>query len=301
MKLLARLIYNLIYICLQKTWKLNPFIPKKLNNREIRWGHARTEQETNPHLDKEIIKQLHEFGIKHSAYRIDLAGFNKYLSAAQYPLSYYGGRNLKAERIEKSLEHFASLILLNLNKESVVVDAGAGTSPFYKIAAELSGSKKVYRQDKQFASGLNGYTIGGSASKFPLPDASVDAISLHCSLEHFENKEDVNFFVEAQRVLKPGGKCVILPFYLSSRYTVHLDPVKNFLNFSTPNVRYDSNAQIRYCDSRQRFSRHYDVKTFKERILNQLKKVELEIFFVENFKEVHHDCYLRFIAVFTKI
>jgi len=300
LKAVTRFAYNAIYVSLQKTWKINPFIPKKVNNRKVLWGHARIEQEINPDLDKKIIKELDKHGIAQAAYFIDIGEYNNYFSSIKYPLSYYGSPALEEELIEKSLEHFVSLSFLDLTNPSIVIDAGAGNSPFYKIAADRNHATRVYRQDKLFTKGINGNTIGGSATELPFPDSSVDAITLHCSLEHFENRQDVDFFLEAERVLKPGGKCIVLPFYLSSHYTVHFDPVKNFLNFSKPNARYDGDAVILYYDSRQRFSRHYDVKTFKERILNKLKKPEVKIFSVANYKDVHPDCYLRFIAVFTK-
>jgi len=300
MKGIARLLYDAIYIFLQRTWTINPLIAKRRNNRKIFWGHVRIEQETNPYLNKEIVRQLGNNQIACFSYYIDINGFKKYFAEVKYPMNYYGDSNLKEEFIEKSLEHFVSFDFLNLTTESILVDVGAGNSPFYKIVQERSGSK-AYRQDKLFANGLNGNTIGGSATKLPLPDASVNAITLHCAFEHFENKEDIEFLAEAERVLKPGAKCVVLPFYLASEYTVHLDPVKNLLNFSNPSVLSDSSAVLRYCDSRQRFSRHYDVKTFKERLINQMKNLDTKIFFVENFKDVHRDCYLRFIAVFTKI
>ena len=131
-----------------------------------------------------------------------------------------------------------------------------------------------------------------------LEDSSVDAVTLHCSLEHFENNDDIDLFVELERVLKPGGRAIVLPFYLAYEYTIHVDPVFNLLKFHKPQL--DNKARLRYCDWYQYFSRHYDVQALQELILNNARSLELKIYKVDNFMEVDKGCYLRFIGEFTK-
>jgi hypothetical protein len=292
--------YSALHFVLHKTLEVNPLIRKNANHKKIIKGHIRIEQETNPELDKKIIKLLDENGIKNESYSIDAPAFKKYLSETIYPSYYYGGILTNDEFIEKALEHFVSLKLVTLNETSVAVDIGAANSPFYKIVKSKTRTPFAYSHDKIFKKGIHENKIGSLASRLPLEKESVDVITLHCSLEHFEGTQDKVFFREAERVLIKGGKCIVLPLYLSSEYTVHLDPVYNLLKWYHPNVSDDKDAVIRYCDSRQHFSRHYDVKNFKERILNHLHFLDVEIFHVENFKEINPNCYLRFIAVFTK-
>ncbi|HKR07244.1 MAG TPA: class I SAM-dependent methyltransferase [Bacteroidia bacterium] len=293
--------YNGAYFFLQATLPVNPFIPRKINGSRVRKGHIRIEQETNPRLDELIIQQLNEERIENASYKVDIDAFRKYYSDTPYPQDYYGNKNGRDDNfIEKALEHFVSLQLLHLNRHSTLIDIGAGNSPFTEIVKEKSGTAKAYSQDKYFKEGFNENKIGGSASRLPFEDGSIDAMTLHCSLEHFEGNQDTGFFIEAERVLKKGGKCIVLPFYLSSQYTVHLDPVNNLLKCFKP-VLSDEGAVIRYCDSRQAFSRHYDVKTFRQRILNNIHALHPLIYRVENFKEVYHDCYLRFVLVMTKL
>jgi len=292
--------YDGAYFFLQATLRVNPFIPRKIKGSKVIRGHIRREQETNPQLDELIIQQLKEQRIENNSYEIDINKFRKYYSDTTYPQDYYGNKKRRDDNfIEKALEHFVSLQFLGLCTQSTLVDVGAGNSPFSEIVSEKYSIKNSYRQDKYFEDGLHANKIGGSASSLPFPDNSIDAMTLHCSLEHFEGKEDTGFFKEAERVLKKDGKCIILPFYLSSTYTVHLDPVNNLLKSLRPSLD-DEGAVIRYCDSRQVFSRHYDVNAFCQRILNHVHALHTTIYHVENFKEVHPDCYLRFIAVMTK-
>jgi len=273
--------------------------PSEENQPEPKAKKAEAKTEVPKEFEK-IIEQLDEFGIKNNSYRIDVSEFKKYLTETNYPHYYYGGNSPDSEFIEKALEHFVSLQLIELNPESVIIDVGSANSPFCEIVKQKGGTQFSFSQDKIFKEGIVKNKIGGLASDLPFGNESVDAITLHCSLEHFEGKQDKDFFREAQRVLKKGGKCIVLPLYLSSQYTIHLDPVSNLLKSYSPDISDDKDAVIRHCDSKQYFSRHYDVKIFKERILKNLNHMEAEIFHVENFKEINLDCYLRFIGVFTK-
>lgn len=293
-------IYNSAYSILQRTWHYNPFIPKKINGVLVAKGHARFEQESDPQLDRNIIAEIKKAGIGFSEYVIDIQAFRKYFSETVYPKNYYGnGKTHTPNFIEKALEHFVALQLLDLNEKSVVVDVGACNSPFFELVMQKTSCKNAYAQDLDLPNGMNGKYIGGKASELPFEDSSVDAITLHCALEHFEGMQDLGFFKEASRVLKKNGKCIVLPLYLSSQYTIHLDPVNNLLKSLKPELN-DEGAVIKYCDSRQPFSRHYDVKTFSKRILNQVPLLDAEIMHVSNFFTVSDECYLRFIGVFTK-
>lgn len=301
LKRIAHLLYNSAYVSLQRTQAINLLIPKKLNSKKVLHGHIRLEQETNPLLDKAIVAQLNEHGIANKPYHINTESFKKYLSSVSYPPDYYASETGGEEFIEKALEHFVSLQLIEQNPASILIDIGAGNSPFARIAKEHFGIINSFSEDKQFPAGINARKVGGTASLLPFEEESVDTLTLHCSLEHFEGREDVEFFREAQRVLKVGGKCVCLPFYLSSQYTVHLDPVYNLLRLHRADISADTTAVPRYCDSRQFFSRHYDVHTFRERILIPLDRLDSEVLVVQNYKDINKECYLRFILVLTKV
>lgn len=300
MKEFLKPVYNGAYSFLRTTLAFNPFIAKKISGKKVLNGHARYEQETNPDLDLEIVRELKQFGLPVGSYWIDQDRFMNYLDLDLYSKEYYhAGKVRDSAFIEKALEHFISIDLLKPTKDSVCIDVGSGNSPFGRILTKICGTKNSYRQDLCFPGGVTGDKIGGDASSMPFDDNSVDAITLHCAFEHFEGRTDVKFLAEAQRVLKKGGKLIILPFYLSSAYTIHLDPVNNILKAKSPVIE-DDEAVIRYCDSRQSFSRHYDPKAMKKRLLSSITGMHIDLFHVKNFRIIHPDCYLRFIALFTK-
>ncbi|MBL6963856.1 MAG: class I SAM-dependent methyltransferase [Bacteroidetes bacterium] len=265
----------------------------------VQTGHISVEHLLDKKLDDKLVLDLDQAGITVKEITINPSDYQQYLENTKYPVSYYGGgKDPRQNFIEKTLEHFVSFQFLNLKATSNFIDIAACTSPFYTIVKEKYNLTNSYQQDLVFKKGLHRDKIGGYASEIPLPDQSIDAVTLHCSLEHFEGNSDTEFFVEMQRVLKPGGKVIVLPFYLAYEYTIHLDPAFNLLKFHMPKT--DKSAAIRYCNWKQYYSRHYDVKVLQTRILNELTKLELEVFRLQNFKDIHPTSYLRFIGVFTK-
>lgn len=298
MKKVLHASYHFIHDLLFLTIAYNPFFRKHFKGKKIKKGFIADEHLTNPELDEVLIKDLKNLGIKTSRHRINMGAYKKYLSKASYPRTYFGGGDEKNNFTEKTLEHYVSTEFIEFKPKTTFIDIAACTSPFYQLVKILFGVKVSYQQDLIFKKGLHGNKIGGSASALPLHDNSVDAATLHCSLEHFENNHDTEFFLEMNRVLKQGGKVVVLPFYLAYEYTIHIDPIFNFLRFHHP--KRDPEAQLRYCNWYQHHSRHYSPVALKKRILNNVPNLELEIFKVENFREINDLCYLRFVGVFTK-
>ena len=277
----------------------HPFFPKKVNGNTIRQGFVSDDHLKNPVLDDQLMLNLEKHGISTGTYTIDIPAYKKYLEEANYPASYYGGGFDPGNNFtEKTLEHFVSLSFLNLNSEKTYIDVAAATSPFSEIIKNKYGLNESYQQDLIYPRGLHDHKIGGYADEIPLPDNSVDAVSLHCSLEHFENNSDSAFFKTLERILKPGGRGVVLPFYIAANYTIHLDPAFNFLRRHHPVL--DPLAEIRYCKWKQYHSRHYDPAALKRRILDVCPKLKLTVYKVQNFREVARTCYLRFIGVFEK-
>ncbi|MFC2113729.1 methyltransferase domain-containing protein [Bacteroidota bacterium] len=292
-KAIIRNAYHIIHFLLFKGFVV-------CKGKHVKTGHISSEHLEHPELDEKLLQGLNEIGITTRQFTIDKKGYYDYLKQASYPESYYGGGLDPGQNFtEKTLEHYVSLKYLDLTKDAVFIDMAACSSPFYQIVTRTLGIEQVYQQDLIFPKGVHGDQIGGYASAIPFADNSVDAVTLHCSLEHFEGTSDIEFFQEMQRVLKPGGRIIILPFYIAYEYTIHVDPAFNLIKFHKPKV--DSAASLRYCDWFQYFSRHYDVKTLKERILDKVPGLELEVFKVTNFREIHPSTYLRFVAVFTKM
>ena len=300
LKLLLKPFYKITHDFLFDSIDYNPFVRFNNNGKKIRRGHISIEHLQNPKLDEELAENLRNSNIPVKEYSINKAAYEAYLKEADYPETYYGGGlDAKQNFTEKTLEHFVSLDFLNLSEGKTFIDIAACTSPFYTIVKENYNLANAYQQDLIFKKGLNGDKIGGYASEIPLPDNSVDAVTLHCSLEHFEGTSDMEFFAEMNRVLKPGGKVVILPFYIAYEYTIHIDPAFNLLKQHQVQID-DNKATIRYCDWYQYFSRHYDVQAIRERILRSAPDLRLEVHKVKNYKDIDSSCYLRFVGVLTK-
>jgi len=285
-------VYHLTHDVINMTYQWN----RKRNF--IGKGHISDEHLADPSLDDALVKALKKAGISTSSYSIPIDRYKQYIEKVRYPASYYGGKPGQNNFTEKTLEHFISLEFLDLAKNSVIIDVAAASSPFANIVRKHFGVKKSYQQDLIFPIGMKGNRLGGSAETITLPDKSVHGVTLHCALEHFEANSDIGLFKELDRILVPGGKAVILPFYLAHEFTNHVDPAFNLLK--QHHISPDEGARIRYCTWYQYFSRHYDVSALKSRILDQAKGLDLTVYQVNNFKDVDPECYLRFVGVFTK-
>ncbi|MEL6193280.1 MAG: methyltransferase domain-containing protein [Bacteroidota bacterium] len=297
-KTLIKPAYQWAHDVINQTASINPLIPNTFGGRQVKQGHISIEHLEDTAKDDELEKAFREMGIAVKPFQIDVSGYREYIQQTPYPLSYYGGGKDPLQNFtEKTLEHYVSLDFLGLDQESVFIDIAACTSPFYQIIREKY-QNTTYQQDLIFPKGLHEDKIGGYASELFLPDQSVDGITLHCSLEHFEGNSDTEFFQELERVLKPGGRAVILPFYLAHTYTIHVDPAFNLIKQHSPKL--DPLAELRYSGWYQHFSRHYDPKALNRRILKEAPTLGLTLYRVQNFREVDPSCYLRWIGVFEK-
>ncbi len=249
-------------------------------------------------IHSKIRKKLIDCGFNIVDYRIDKSKYLSYLQKAKYNnyISYFAFNSKAGNFFEKSLEHFISAELLELNKEDIYMDIANANSPAPDIYQKLYGCK-IYRQDLWYPKGIYKNIIGGNAGDMPISNNFCTKMALHCSFEHFEGKSDTLFIKEASRVLKDGGKLCIIPLYLFDRYVIQTDPSV----LSKRNISFDKDA-ILYCAKkwRNRHGRWYDPSHFIKRIQNHMKNLKLTIFYVQNDKKIHESCYVKFIALFEK-
>lgn len=244
----------------------------------------------------DITPSLSEHGVEVLPYRIDVDAFWRYVEDSGYrSKSYWQGGAARAAT-EKWLEHFVSIDLLRPQPSEVAIDIASCTSPFPDILRERWGCR-TYRQDWNYAPGVNGDQIGGDAAALPIPDGFADMLTLHCSFEHFEGDRDKRFLREAERVLRPGGRLCILPLYTNWAYCIQTDPAAWHLR--QPELERDALICLAK-DWGEVHGRFYDPARFVNRILGSLGRLRLQLFRVENYQEVAADCYLRFAAVFTR-
>lgn len=219
--------------------------------------------------------------------------YHAWLKQAKYPQNAYQGNFT-----EKTLEHYLTVELLSFNTTDIVIDVASCNSPFVDVIERTVGCQ-IYEQDIVYPPGIDGRRIGSNATHIPLPDHSVDKMTLHCSFEHFERTADSEFIQECGRLLVPGGHCAIVPLYIAERRFHLNNPIckdrdRLIFDTDTPVIRDPFWAM-------DRFSRFYDVQSFKERIVPHLgDSLQATIYFIENEKDVDPSCYVKFMLLLTK-
>jgi hypothetical protein len=211
---------------------------------------------------------------------IDLAHF------AVFKELYRDERNMIDDA--KMLEYYISFRWLDLGPDDTYIDIAAQDCPFAFFVRDHFGSH-AYRQDLFYLEkGIHGSDIGGNAARIPLPSGSVSKMSLHNSLEHFEGRSDIRFFREAQRLLRPGGKLLVVPLFIGDTYSTVKDA-----------GWVDEEGVKHLWGEGARFARLYDLPHFKSRILDNSRHLQVEMYHVDNAAAVHPHCSPYF-AVFEK-
>ncbi|MBX3569323.1 MAG: methyltransferase domain-containing protein [Rhizobiaceae bacterium] len=184
---------------------------------------------------------------------------------------------------KKKLELFISHHLLGDRVGRRYLDAaGGGFSYAGTIDAQRSVLQDMEIRDTVKARvGSHVEYIESSLSEIPLPDGSIDAISVHHAFEHFQGTADIDFIREAQRILASGGRMVIIPLFLS-REPLEITNVQTFDNWSIAEryQYFDPDASLPGKKSGN-FARVYSVSTFRERILSNLDLDRFSVSIIE--------------------
>lgn len=250
----------------------------------------------SPGRVQRILELGAQAGLPFTATPIDVPAYRQYVERAGYRgkySDYYAGN-----QVEKSLEHFVGLTLLGVAKDDVFVDLASEHSPVPDIYRALTGCAS-YRQDIMYPAGIHGDRIGGDAAAMPVPDGFFTKATLTCSLEHFEQDADRGLFRELARVLRPGGKVCVAPYYCYEELAVQTDPV-----MSVPsNVPFDEGVTV-YCAQgwNNRHGRFYSPRAFRERIMDAVGgAMRFDFHHLVNAHEVDASVYLRFAVVATRL
>lgn len=229
------------------------------------------------------------------------AGFTAHLQLPDYSGEYriYGGQDHHC-LLEKSLEHYLSLALAEPRPGQTAVDIGSCQSVVPGILRHLHHIR-CYEQDLVYPPGVEGDRIGSNADAIPLDDASVDFMMLHCTFEHFEGQADTGFVHECARLLKPGGRSIILPLYLNANHC-------NITGESDPDtlvaIDFDPEAQY-YCsipEWHNRFGRHYTPDALLRRVIASAKACGLnpKLLRCTNWEAIDPRLWLRWILVLER-
>ena len=174
---------------------------------------------------------------------------------------------------KKMLELFISFTLLKPESEDVFLDAAGGQ---FSYAGRLNCSRRILQDirisEKIKSQGNQVEYLECSCASIPLEDQSVNKISCHHSIEHFRDDADIRFIVEVQRLLGPGGKCVIVPLFISDQHYLLTDtPGFAFWDEQGEKIT-DVTATLPGGTGSGNFSRIYSVNSFKERILDAIDR-----------------------------
>ncbi|MBW1999063.1 MAG: hypothetical protein JRJ29_14010 [Deltaproteobacteria bacterium] len=242
---------------------------------------------------RQIKSDLERAGVTVLPYRVDVGDFKIWLEKASFPKNYVDSYG--SVFVEKALEHYVGAQLLQLRKDDVLIDVAAAHSPWFEIAERIYGCT-AYALDLIFKPGVNDKRIGSDATDMPIPDGFATKLALHCAFETFEGDSDTRLLPEACRVLAEGGQMVILPLYMHNLYFADSSPLAD-----RRGLDYQGAQRIWRDDGYAvRFSRKYSVNAFLNRVVNHLGDLKLKIYYIENEKEVHSRCYLKFAASFEK-
>jgi hypothetical protein len=222
----------------------------------------------------------------------DVSQFWKELSGRSEVLRKWCERKPLWEKIPQYYFTWKHLEHLLTREDTVYVDiASTRASPYFEVLRLLARTRKLYRQDLVFPAGLHGDRIGGSAAELPLEPHSVDAMTLHCSFEHFEGDADTGFIREVGRVLRPGGRVCLVPLYLGEYAFINSDPAWGF------DIKPDPGTPIHLFPRwGERHGRFYSVDTFRERVYAPALAAGLtaKVVHFPNVLDLSPSCYTHF-------
>ena len=117
-----------------------------------------------------------------------------------------------------------------------------------KVVLDVGGSKRFQKGMKEYKDLFSNHDyktldivaeykpdIIGDIKNIPLPDESVDAVICRAVLEHID--EPFKAVAEMNRILKPGGKCLVsLPFLYP--YHAEVGYYGDFYRFTQDGIKY---------------------------------------------------------------
>jgi len=128
--------------------------------------------------------------------------------------------------------------LLNLDLGDTVLDVASGTgdiayliSKFIGkngtlIVSDINGKMLLNGRDRLLDKGVDSFAATCDAELLPFKDSTFDKVSVAFGLRNMTNKQQA--LKEMNRVLKPGGKLVILEF---SKIVKQLEPIYDWYSF----------------------------------------------------------------------
>lgn len=177
----------------------------------------------------------------------------------------------------KLVRYYFSGLILDLNREDVLVDIGCGND-LYAYVFE-NQVKKILLNDvgvrKKYDT--NAEILLGDIFDVDLQGYNVNKLILGHAFEHFRFSGDTELIRLVSRILPKEGLCCIEPIFIGNKYL-------EIYNYSTDN-HYDNKALKIYTKSsnfpgktehNMGFARIYDVDSFYERVVRIIDEEGLQ-------------------------
>lgn len=250
---------------------------RRLRRQIDRWRFRNAPKYANP-TDAELSRiesDLERLSIAVTDYTPPQDRFQRFQQEAWFPAHYHGGR-ASGVWDEKLLEHWIAGELLDLEHWSpgdVYVDIAACNSPWAKVLRERRGLSAYAIDLAPVGAAYDDlpYYRSEDASQSSFADASVRGASLQCAYEMFQGDHDQLLIKELARILRPGGKAIILPLYMHTHYCAYATPEY----FGKGYADTEAKEYIRMDCYGVPSSRKYDAQRFKERVLDPIQQAGL--------------------------
>jgi len=250
---------------------------------------------------QQIERRFADAGIKIIDFEPSVEAFHEFKESMILPAEYHA-EDLSNVRDEKLLEHWIAAEKLNLwdfSPNDVYVDVAACGSPWAKVLREKF-NLRAFAIDLEIPdefSDLDFYREE-DATRTQFADSSVKGISLQCAFEMFMQDDDRNLISECSRILKPGGKVIILPLYMHTHYCAYSTPEYFGKGHSDPAAEEYVRTDCWGVPS----SRKYDVGTLMERVLSVIEGAGLTyaIHALRNKAQLGNGIYCHFVLEIEK-
>lgn len=280
------------------------FVTRQLQRYADAWRFRDSPKYANP-TDAELLQiesDLARLSIDVADYSPPPYRFQRFQKEAWFPENYHGGR-ASGVWDEKLLEHWIADELLDLehwSNKDVYVDIAACGSPWAKELRERRGMN-AYAIDLapvNPAYAQLSYYRSEDATCSSFSDSSVRGVSLQCAYEMFQGEHDRLLIDELSRILRPGGKAIILPLYMHTHYCAYATPEHFGKGFSDT----DAKEYIRMDCYGVPSSRKYDARHLKERVLDRINELGLRyrLYALRNKADLGAGIYCHFILKIEK-
>jgi len=257
------------------------------------------------HVQKEasydaVLRQFAASGLLIEEFRCDADSFERYLekSLTVYEASNDYLRNqggLAGYFPQKAFEHWISAEYLQWSPRDRVLDFAAWISPATEVLSRHRPAD-FYKHDITFETDLDARRVSGFSDAVESPSDYFDAVMAHCAIDNFEQDYDTRFFLEARRILRPGGRLLVTPLHMSEQF-------ENLVAIGGRGITLDAGAKlVMGAPGGLRFARLYDVAALRGRVLEPAVGLEFRIVHVTGLplRKYPTTCTNRFMLVAVK-